>query len=71
MDRAKTAPNIPIIALVPAAAFFLPGGGQATSLAQTPATVAFGAAIGLNAPPSCPAAPAPLPRAWQHRPPRP
>ena len=46
MERAKTARNVAIIALIAAAVVFIPGGERAGSIAEALLTVAFSVAIG-------------------------
>ena len=46
MDRAKTARNVAIVALIAAAVYFLPGGGRAASTFEALLLVAFGVGIG-------------------------
>jgi hypothetical protein len=46
MDRAKTARNVAIVALIAAAVYFLPGGGRAASTFEALLFVAFGVGIG-------------------------
>ena len=46
MERAKTARNIVIIALIAAAIFLLPGGGQAATTVEAVLQVLFAVAIG-------------------------
>jgi len=49
MERFKTARNIAIIALIAAAIFLIPGGGQATTTVGGVLQVAFGLAIAFIA----------------------
>jgi hypothetical protein len=49
MDRAKTARNVAIIALIAAAVFLLPGGHRASRTAEGVLQVAFGAALAFMA----------------------
>jgi hypothetical protein len=46
MDRAKTARNVAIVALIAAAVYLLPGGGRAANTAEALLYVGFGVAIG-------------------------
>jgi hypothetical protein len=46
VDRAKNARNIAIVALIAAAVFVIPGGGQAARTFEAVLLVAFGVAIG-------------------------
>jgi hypothetical protein len=46
MDRTKTARNVAIIALIAAAIFLLPGGGNAASTVEAVIQVGFAVAIG-------------------------